>query len=252
MNKSRIRVITLIFLVFSLVGPSAASAAVIQYLDRASWSTAVGPASGQEDFNAFAIDTEFRTQAVTLNGMTVYAFNEFTETIDGVTQHLGAQANKIDVAPYEFPGTFDIDGSSFLLADIELALDQTANAFVPIVLRFDFDNPLSAWGVDLASFANATSILVEVFGPNPTDAALASFNFPHGGGSPVSDFFGFNITDGLMADHVVFSISASSGFETIGMDNIAFVSAVPVPAAVWLFGSGLLGLIGISRRKKAA
>ncbi len=30
------------------------------------------------------------------------------------------------------------------------------------------------------------------------------------------------------------------------------VSAVPVPAAVWLFGSGLLGLIGMSRRKKAA
>ncbi len=28
------------------------------------------------------------------------------------------------------------------------------------------------------------------------------------------------------------------------------VSAVPVPAAVWLFGSGLLGLVGISRRKK--
>jgi hypothetical protein len=29
------------------------------------------------------------------------------------------------------------------------------------------------------------------------------------------------------------------------------VSAVPVPAAVWLFGSGLLGLVGIGRRKKA-
>lgn len=29
------------------------------------------------------------------------------------------------------------------------------------------------------------------------------------------------------------------------------VSAVPVPAAVWLFGSGLLGLAGIARRKKA-
>jgi hypothetical protein len=27
---------------------------------------------------------------------------------------------------------------------------------------------------------------------------------------------------------------------------------VPIPSAVWLFGSGLLGLIGISRRKKAA
>ena len=30
------------------------------------------------------------------------------------------------------------------------------------------------------------------------------------------------------------------------------VSEVPVPAAVWLFGSGLLGLIGVARRKKAA
>ena len=26
---------------------------------------------------------------------------------------------------------------------------------------------------------------------------------------------------------------------------------VPVPAAVWLFGSGLLGLVGMARRKKA-
>lgn len=41
--------------------------------------------------------------------------------------------------------------------------------------------------------------------------------------------------------------------------NIAFgwavhsgdVSAVPVPAAVWLFGSGLIGLTGIARRKRA-
>lgn len=29
------------------------------------------------------------------------------------------------------------------------------------------------------------------------------------------------------------------------------VSAVPVPAAVWLFGSGLLGLVGVARRKKS-
>ena len=28
------------------------------------------------------------------------------------------------------------------------------------------------------------------------------------------------------------------------------VAPVPVPAAVWLFGSGLLGLVGLARRKK--
>ena len=38
-------------------------------------------------------------------------------------------------------------------------------------------------------------------------------------------------------------------------DNVTIstdVAAVPVPAAVWLFGSGLLGLIGVARRKQAA
>ena len=27
---------------------------------------------------------------------------------------------------------------------------------------------------------------------------------------------------------------------------------IPVPAAVWLFGSGLLGLVGVARRRKQA
>lgn len=34
--------------------------------------------------------------------------------------------------------------------------------------------------------------------------------------------------------------------------SITQVSAVPVPAAVWLFGSGLLGLVGIARGNRAA
>jgi len=34
--------------------------------------------------------------------------------------------------------------------------------------------------------------------------------------------------------------------------TLAPAAVVPVPAAVWLFGSGLLGLVGIARRKKKA
>jgi hypothetical protein len=51
------------------------------------------------------------------------------------------------------------------------------------------------------------------------------------------------------AAHVTDFITSDSGV-TSGFFGGSTV--VPVPAAVWLFGSGLLGLIGIARRKKAA
>jgi len=35
------------------------------------------------------------------------------------------------------------------------------------------------------------------------------------------------------------------------LDNVS-VGAVPAPAAIWLFGTGLIGLIGFTRRRKAA
>lgn len=40
-----------------------------------------------------------------------------------------------------------------------------------------------------------------------------------------------------------------NGYDVWAKFNI--VTAVPIPPAIWLFGSGLLGLIGIARRKKA-
>jgi len=47
------------------------------------------------------------------------------------------------------------------------------------------------------------------------------------------------------------TVNTEYDYSGVFYDNIIF-SPVPVPAAVWLFGSGLLGLIGIARRKKAA
>ncbi|BBO68373.1 hypothetical protein DSCA_23030 [Desulfosarcina alkanivorans] len=49
---------------------------------------------------------------------------------------------------------------------------------------------------------------------------------------------------------VRFTFDLDSGDEDIAIDNVQIngVSAVPVPAAVWLLGSGLVGLIGIRRK----
>ncbi|MDH5484389.1 MAG: VPLPA-CTERM sorting domain-containing protein [Gammaproteobacteria bacterium] len=45
-------------------------------------------------------------------------------------------------------------------------------------------------------------------------------------------------------DYSTFAWAVQSG-------DVGDISAVPVPAAVWLFGSGLLGLVSLARREKA-
>jgi len=41
----------------------------------------------------------------------------------------------------------------------------------------------------------------------------------------------------------------SANIAGVGDCSVSSVSAVPLPAAVWLFGSGLIGLVGLARRK---
>ena len=55
---------------------------------------------------------------------------------------------------------------------------------------------------------------------------------------------GVSVTD-QSGKAVSFSSSSISGFDYA----VAYSSPVPVPAAAWLFGSGLLGLIGVARRR---
>ncbi len=45
----------------------------------------------------------------------------------------------------------------------------------------------------------------------------------------------------------VLFVSGQNAFET---DNHASLSAVPLPAAAWLFGTGLLGLLGLNKRQR--
>lgn len=46
-------------------------------------------------------------------------------------------------------------------------------------------------------------------------------------------------------------VSVPAGAIYIGLDNIS-IEAVPVPAAAWLFGGGLLGLTGVLRRRRTS
>lgn len=51
--------------------------------------------------------------------------------------------------------------------------------------------------------------------------------------------------NGIQTALASWNLSINGNTATLGYN----VSAVPVPAAVWLFGSGLLGLVGVARRR---
>lgn len=55
----------------------------------------------------------------------------------------------------------------------------------------------------------------------------------------------YNLTSGAF-------VSPIPDFGSVSFDSVSFsLTTVPVPAAIWLFGSGLLGLVGMARRKKS-
>lgn len=56
---------------------------------------------------------------------------------------------------------------------------------------------------------------------------------------------------GAGSNGFTFYVTALSQNATFNM-NMSPVSPVPIPAAAWLFGSALLGLTGVTRRKNAA
>jgi hypothetical protein len=73
---------------------------------------------------------------------------------------------------------------------------------------------------------------------------------------------GFDVIDGIyygFGGNKAIMFDLATGQSTLGAGNLGFnpfsgfavVTTVPIPAAAWLFGSALLGLIGISRRKRA-
>ncbi|MGB5834140.1 MAG: hypothetical protein WBG92_19440 [Thiohalocapsa sp.] len=54
----------------------------------------------------------------------------------------------------------------------------------------------------------------------------------------------------VFADQLVFSMAANTGRDDGVADAaVAGITTVPIPAAAWLFGSALVGMVGMGRRK---
>lgn len=153
---------------------------------------------------------------------------------------------------YEFSGTpyaVSISGSSFSFSGIP-PVGVIVNNNLALVA--DDTNGLIPDGVyDWIEILGSTAS--DVSGPNTpgngqewTLAIFADDANWFSDGSVIPDFFPASYTALLVGfDFDSSGNEIGAAFATV--DTLT-VSAVPVPAAVWLFGSGLLGLIGVARR----
>jgi hypothetical protein len=81
-----------------------------------------------------------------------------------------------------------------------------------------------------------------------SDGTLIGFNTENIQCNDVIDaYVGGCTTDEVIYFSLLDAIGPDAGARKIKTSGIA-VTSVPVPAAAWLFGSGLLGLIAVSRR----
>lgn len=77
-----------------------------------------------------------------------------------------------------------------------------------------------------------------------TTAASTDFGFPTREAAPES-------IDSNIGILITFSLTSGDSAAFTSNFDVVPTAVVPVPAAVWLFGSGLLGLFGVSRRKRS-
>jgi hypothetical protein len=122
-----------------------------------------------------------------------------------------------------------------------------------IDIQFDLKGSAGAGGVFFVEFFNELS----GGGVGPGSGILAVI------ANPTPDWTTYNYTafaDASATGGITLQFNSTCGagagcFADFYIDNVSIsadVSAVPVPAAVWLFGSGLLGLVGVARRKAIA
>ena len=149
---------------------------------------------------------------------------------------------------FSAPSTFLGDMESFYGGSLSYDLRFVDNNLVPGTPHPD----VILWGngstitIDFFSDPNTQTGLWESYSVSLTEAA--GWHFDNLSGALASEAE----IRGVLADLTGLYIRGDywSGIDQTDLDNPR-LSAVPLPPAVWLLGSGLIGLIGVARRKKA-
>jgi hypothetical protein len=152
------------------------------------------------------------------------------------------------------------------IIDAQYLGDWNGNNGMPAHVQWDATGLINAigYGLQVGDKLSGNSLYRDYNNDHVYDPSeLLTANL--GSATPYSDTLISGLGIPLQGYAPLAATSATQGFTAgpftgvvayfdIGSGNsmyVTSVSAVPVPAAVWLFGSGLLGLMGMARRKAA-
>jgi hypothetical protein len=100
--------------------------------------------------------------------------------------------------------------------------------------------------------SNVTGLVIELLHENFTISSITLDNIAMTFNSALQRWVGTGKFVTNHALHIAGSTSTSAQQYLLNISTNDATSPVPVPAAIWLFGSALIGLTGLLRRKTAA
>lgn len=110
---------------------------------------------------------------------------------------------------------------------------------------FAFESPIDSFGAYFTGWQLDGQTITIGY----SNGGTAVLDMPAGNFAGGTVFFGFTDVGASITNITYFAGNPDS--DAVGIDDVRFGTVVPIPAAIWLFGSGLLGLVGVARRKSA-
>lgn len=201
-----------------------AASALFDYSFNIDGAVTTNAAPGGVDISAFSTTTGLGSITATITGLGAHTFDAFFdhEIDEDINTYFNETATNSGVAAAG--QSWEVDEPGWLDGDIfenfqSSALDNGIGTSIYGNTAFPDDVSMAmGWDFTLASMEVAT-----------IDILLSQL-------VPGSGFF-LTHTD-------------PDSMESIYLSSTLSISQIPVPAAIWLFGTGFLGLIGIARRRR--
>lgn len=198
-----------------------------------------------------------------VSGVANAATVNYNESVDG---DLIYQDDLVGNAPHL--GTLDL-GVNTIIGSVSYEIDTIDIFRFDVMSGTEITSASLSTVFDIGGYYDSTLTFWDVTGLSTSSYLYDGIGFPYAKSynpgdivdlfdaqplyfSPLSPLQSGSYVITLAGAHLTTTIQPGDAVNYQVTFEVASTSPVPIPAAVWLFGSGMLGLVGVARHKKSA